>query len=241
MKRVFSFIYGIIAYLIFFSTFLYLIGFVENLFVPKSLDSSSRGNWMISLLIDLSLISFFALQHSGMARLGFKKWWVKIVPQHLERSTYVLLASLAFILLFWQWQPLGGIIWRVENQILINIFYGISAFGWLIVLASTFLINHFDLFGLRQVYLYSSGQEYIDLDFKVTGLYKYIRHPLMLGFLITFWSTPIMTIAHLVFAVSMTIYIIVAIRLEEKDLVEIYGVLYERYREQVSMLIPRII
>ncbi len=241
MKRLLTFIYGIIAYLIFFITFLYLIGFVENLIVPKSLDSNGNGNFIVALLIDLGLIGLFGLQHSGMARPRFKQWWDKIVPKHLERSTYVLLASLMLILLFWQWQPLGGIVWQISNPTLIYIIYGISAVGWLIVLASTFLINHFDLFGLRQVYLYFIGKEYINLEFQTIGLYNYIRHPLMLGFLIAFWATPTMTITHLFFAIGMSIYVIIAIYLEEKDLIDIYGTLYEEYKERVSMLIPRIL
>lgn len=240
MKRLLSFIYGVTAYLIFLLTFLYLIGFVENLLVPKSLDSSPLRNWSSALLINCSLIVIFAIQHSGMARPAFKKWWLTFIPQHLERSTYVLFASSMLILLFWQWQPLGGVIWQVNYTAFRYLLYGISALGWLIVLGSTFLINHFDLFGLRQVYLYLIGQEYKHLEFKTVGLYKYIRHPLMLGFLIAFWATPQMTITHLVFAVLMTIYIITAIRLEEKDLLEIYGTLYEEYREQVSMLIPQL-
>ncbi|MBD2293950.1 isoprenylcysteine carboxylmethyltransferase family protein [Anabaena sphaerica FACHB-251] len=238
MNKIIAFAYGLICYLIFFATFLYLIGFIGNFIVPKSLDSALQSNLTQALIIDLGLILLFGIQHSGMARPGFKQWWTKTIPTVIERSTYVLSASLMLLLLFWQWQPLGGIIWQIQNPIFTYIIYGFSALGWLLVLASTFLINHFDLFGLRQVYLYLQGQEYKHLEFKTVGIYKYVRHPLMLGFLIAFWSTPTMTITHFIFALGMTIYILIAIQLEERDLIEIYGSLYEEYRQQVSMLIP---
>ena len=238
MNRIIAFIYGLVVYLIFLVTFLYLIGFIENVIVPKSIDSASIGNFTEALLIDLGLIALFAIQHSGMARPGFKKWWLKTIPAPIERSTYVLMASLILILLFWQWHPLGGTVWQIENQAANYILYSISALGWIIVLASTFLINHFDLFGLRQVYLYLRGKEYQHLKFKTVGFYKYVRHPLMLGFLIAFWSTPTMTITHLVFAVAMTIYILGAIQLEERDLIDVHGSLYKEYRQGVSMIFP---
>ncbi len=238
MKRILSFIYGLIAYLTFLMTFLYLIGFEENLLVSKSLDSAATENLTIALLINLVLIGLFGLQHSGMARPGFKKWCLNTIPSHLERSTYVLMTCFILIILFWQWRPLGGTIWEVKNITLTYLLYSISALGWLIVFLSTLLINHFDLFGLRQVYLYFKSEKYQHLDFKIIGFYNYVRHPLMLGFLIAFWFTPKMTITHLIFALGMTTYIIIAIHLEEKDLIDIYGDLYKEYQQKVSMLIP---
>lgn len=238
MSRILAFIYGLICYLIFFVTFIYTISFVGNLIVPKTLDSDLDGSLIKGLLIDISLIILFAIQHSLMARPSFKKWWTKIIPHPIERSTYVLMASLILLLLFWQWHSLGGIIWNIQNPIASDIIYGIFALGWLIALLSTFMINHFDLFGLRQVYLYWRGQEYEDLGFRIPGLYKYIRHPIMSGFVIAFWATPIMTVSHLVFAIGTTIYMLVGIKLEEVDMISLYGKLYEEYQAQVSMLIP---
>ena len=238
IKRVLSGIYGLLSYSFFFLTFLYLIGFVENIFVPKSLDSLPQENLLIALIIDLGLIALFALQHSGMARPQFKKWLLKTVPPHLERSTYVFMTCIALVLLFYFWSPLGGTVWQINNPIIRDVLYAISGLGWTIVLITTFLINHFDLFGLRQVYLYCIGKEYTHLEFKTIGFYQYVRHPLMLGFMIAFWATPTMTVTHLFFALAMTIYILIAIQLEERDLIDIYGSLYEEYKQQVSMLLP---
>lgn len=238
MSRILAFIYGLICYLIFFVTFLYTIGFVGNLIVPKTLDSDLNGSLIQGLLIDSLLISLFGVQHSLMARPSFKKLWTKIIPEPIERSTYVLMASLALLLLFWQWNSLGGIIWNIQNPVASNIIYGIFTLGWLIVLLSTFMINHFDLFGLRQVYLYLLSQEYEYLGFRTLGFYKYVRHPIMLGFVIAFWATPRMTVSHLIFALGLTIYTFVGIKLEEADMTSIYGNLYQEYQSQVSMLIP---
>ncbi|MCH2048334.1 MAG: isoprenylcysteine carboxylmethyltransferase family protein [Trichodesmium sp. ALOHA_ZT_67] len=238
MSRTLVFIYGIVCYLISLMTFLYTIGFVGNLIVPKTLDLNLDGSLIKGLLIDILLIFLFGVQHSIMARQSFKKWWTKIIPEVIERSTYVLMASLVLLLLCWQWSSFGGIIWNIQNPIIFNIIYGIFAVGWLIVFLSTFMINHFDLFGLRQVYLYWRGQEYEDLEFRNPGFYKYIRHPIMLGFLIAFWATPLMTSSHLVFAIGITIYVLIGIKLEEVDMISIYGNLYQEYRQQVSMLIP---
>ncbi|NES92282.1 MULTISPECIES: methanethiol S-methyltransferase [Okeania] len=238
MSRILAFIYGVVCYLISMITILYSIGFVGNLIVPKTLDSDFDGSLINGILIDILLLGLFAIQHSLMARQSFKKWWTKIIPHPIERSTYVLMASLALLLLFWQWHSLGGIIWNIQSPIASNIIYGIFALGWLIVLISTFMINHFDLFGLRQVYLYLRSQEYEYLGFRTPGFYKYVRHPIMLGFVIVFWATPTMTFSHFIFALGTTIYTLVGIKLEEVDMISIYGDLYQEYRQQVSMLIP---
>ena len=238
MGRILAFVYGAVSYLIFFVTFLYAIGFVGNLVVPKSIDSGAAAPFGQALLIDALLLGLFAVQHSVMARPGFKRWWTRYVPQPVERSTYVLLASLALILLFWQWRPLTDAVWSVENTAGRYILWALFFVGWALVLLSTFLINHFDLFGLRQVYLYQRGREYTHLGFRTVFLYKVIRHPIMLGFIIAFWAAPRMTVGHLVFSVATTAYILIALQLEERDMTNIHGKAYEEYRQQVSMLVP---
>jgi len=237
MTRIAVFLYGVVSYGVFFGTFLYAAGFVGNLVVPKGLDSSPVGPFGTSLLIDLGLLSLFAVQHSVMARPAFKRAWTRIVPEPAERSTYVRASSLALILLFWQWRPLGGVVWDIQAPAGRALMYAGFAFGWLLVLVTTFLINHFDLFGLRQVWLYLRGRPYEPLPFKTPGLYRLVRHPLYVGWFFAFWATPTMTVTHLLFAVMTTAYILVAIQLEERDLVAAHPE-YESYRRRVPMLVP---
>ena len=209
-----------------------------NVFVPRSIDfGGPEAPFMTALLINAALLGLFAAQHSVMARPAFKNWWTKYVPRPVERSTYVLLASLALVLLFWQWRPMPGVVWSVRNAAGSYALLALAAVGWLTVLLSTYIINHFDLFGLRQVYLNLRGGEYTHLPFKVSAFYKFIRHPLLLGFIIAFWATPVMTVGHLVFAVATTAYMLIAIRLEERDL-ESFHSEYAEYKRQVPMLIP---
>ena len=239
MRRSIVFTYGVTCYLLFLGTFLYAIGFVGNFLVPKSMDSTPELTFGQALLVNVGLLGLFALQHSLMARPAFKRWWTNFVPPPVERSTYVLFSSLALLLLFWQWQPMGGTIWQVENQTGRLLLYSLFTFGWLLVLVSTFLINHFDLFGLRQVTLYLRGKEYTSLTFATPGPYKLVRHPLYVGWFFAFWATPTMTAAHLVFAVLTAAYILIAIQLEERDLLAAHGQAYAEYRRHVPMLVPR--
>lgn len=238
LKRIMFFVYGSLSYLIFFGTFLYAIGFIGNFGVPRTLDGERTNSLAVALAIDVGLLTLFAVQHSLMARKWFKDWWTRLVPQPLERSTYVLFSSLALILLFWQWQPLGGEVWSVEDPIGQFILRALFAFGFGLVLVSTFLINHFDLFGLRQVWLYLLGRPYTTLTFGTPGPYRLVRHPLYVGWLFAFWATPTMTLAHLLFSVATTAYILIAIQLEERDLVREHGDAYQAYRRSVPMLIP---
>src|SRR5262245_61623981 len=239
MSRLLVFAYGVISYAAFFLTYLYAVGFVGNLVVPKSLDSAPTAPFGTALAINLGLLGLFAVQHSVMARPAFKRLLLKVVPQAAERSTYVLASSLALILLFWQWSPLGGVIWDVQASTARAVLYGLFGFGFLLVLITTFLINHFDLFGLRQVWLYLIGKEYTSLNFVTPGPYRLIRHPLYVGWLFAFWATPTMTATHLLFALMTTGYILVAIQLEERDLIAAHPE-YANYRKRVPMLVPRL-
>ncbi|HET9697878.1 MAG TPA: hypothetical protein VFP40_13485 [Terriglobales bacterium] len=240
VKRISIFVYGVVAYALFFVTFLYAVGFVGNLVVPKSIDSPATTPFLTALGIDLLLLAIFACQHSIMARPGFKRAWTKIVPETAERSTYVLFASVALIGLFYFWQPLGGVVWDIQNPTARMIIYQVFGLGFAIVLVSTFLINHFDLFGLRQVWLQLMGKPYTHLVFRTPLFYRYVRHPLYLGFLLAFWFTPRMTGAHLLFAAMTTAYILIAIQLEERDLIMMHGARYSKYREAVPMLVPSV-
>jgi protein-S-isoprenylcysteine O-methyltransferase Ste14 len=237
-KRITFFAYGTLSYLIFFATFLYAIGFIGNFGVPRTLDGTPSGPLAVALAIDVALLTLFAVQHSMMARKWFKDWWTRLVPPPLERSTYVLFSSLALILLFWQWRPLGGVVWSIEDPVGRAVLRALFAFGFALVLLSTFLINHFDLFGLRQVWLNLLGRPYTTLRFGTPGPYRLVRHPLYVGWLFAFWSTPTMTLAHLLFSVATTGYILIAIQLEERDLVREHGDTYKAYRRSVPMLIP---
>jgi protein-S-isoprenylcysteine O-methyltransferase Ste14 len=237
-KRISILLYGVASYAIFFATFLYALCFVGNFVVPVTLDGTPTMPTGKALLIDVALLGIFALQHSLMARPFFKRWITRFIPESAERSTYVLLSSAALITLFVFWQPLGGIAWHIEDPTVRAVLYGLFGFGWLLVLVSTFLINHFDLFGLRQVWLQVAGRPYTHLRFGTPGPYKLVRHPLYLGWLFAFWATPTMTGTHLLFAFMTTAYILVAIQLEERDLVDALGEDYRRYRERVPMIVP---
>jgi methanethiol S-methyltransferase len=238
LKRMTVFVYGVLSYAVFFLTYLYAIGFIGNVFVPKSMDSAARAPFWQALLIDVALLGLFAVQHSVMARPAFKRVLTKMIPAAAERSTYVLFSSVALIALFAYWQPLGGVVWNIQSQAGRNFMNLAMGFGFALVLVVTFLINHFDLFGLRQVWLYLTGKKYTHLAFRTPLFYKYVRHPLYVGWMIAFWATPTMTGAHLLFAVMCTAYMLTAIKWEERDLIVAHGDQYAKYREQVPMLIP---
>ena len=236
--RFLAFIYGFASYAIFFATFLYAIAFVANLAVPKTIDAGPVVPMPEALVIDLLLMSVFAVQHSVMARKQFKRWWTQFVPKPVERSTYVLFASLALVLLFWQWRPIPAVVWQISDPRIAMAMLGLSLLGWLIVLTSTFLINHFELFGLHQVTSNLTGHPIPEPRFRTPLYYKFVRHPIYLGFIIAFWAAATMTIGHLLFAAVTTAYILVGILLEERDLIDLFGDDYRRYKERVSMLLP---
>lgn len=238
MNRLLSFLYGVFCYLAFLVTFLYLIGFVGDLPVPKSVDSGVPAPAVLAIPINLALVALFGIQHSVMARPGFKQWWTHFVPPAIERSSYVLLANVALIILFTLWVPMPQQVWLVQSSLAATVIWVLFALGWVLVLSSTFLINHFDLFGLRQVYMNLKNKEYAPIGFRTPFFYRIVRHPLMLGFIVSFWAAPMMTVGRLLFAASMTTYILIALQLEEHDLAAYFGEAYQKYRQRVSMLVP---
>ncbi len=231
-------VYGLVCYTVFLGSFLYAIGFVSNFIVPKSIDCCPGAALPVSLIVDLVLLSLFAVQHSVMARPGFKAIWTRIVPRSVERSTYVLISSLLLALIFWKWQAIPATVWQVASPSLTAFLWVLFAVGWLILLLSTFMINHFDLFGLRQVYLRMRGLDYTPLHFTQRAFYKFVRHPIMLGFVIAFWSAPRMSVGHLVFSIATTGYILIGTTLEERDLMKFHAAEYGAYRARVPMLFP---
>ena len=238
MNRILTAGYGAMCYLVFLVAFLYAIGFVGNIVVPRSIDNGIAGSTAEALIVDVLLLGLFAVQHSVMARPVFKRWWTRLVPKTIERSTYVLLSSLMLLVLFWQWRTIPAVIWDVAWPAGRIVLWAVFWVGWALVLAATFMINHFDLFGLRQVYLAWRGEPYADLQFRTSLLYRLVRHPIMLGFIVAFWATPTMTVGHLLFALATTGYILIALQFEEHDLTAALGDQYREYRGRVPMLIP---
>lgn len=240
MKRIAFFAYGLLCYAVCFGTLLYAVGFIGGFLTPITLDGPPRVPLWHALRIDLALLGVFAAQHSVMARPAFKRWWTRLVPDPVERSTYVLASSLALIALFALWQPVGGVVWHVEDAAGRAVLYALFALGWAVALASTFLIDHFDLFGLRQVWVHLQGRPYIGLRFVTPGAYRIVRHPLYTGWLLAFWATPTMGGAHLLFALATTAYILIAVRFEERDLLTLHGRDYAAYQRRVPMLLPHL-
>lgn len=238
MRKSLVLAYGIVSYAIFFATFCYAAGFLGNLLVPKSIDSPRSVPVYYAIAVNLGLLTLFAIQHSVMARPAFKRWWTQYVPEPIERSTYVLLSSVCLALTFWLWQPIGGLVWNITNPVARGVLYAIFAAGWLIILYTSFLIDHFDLFGLRQTWLYFRGRAYTPPSFKTPGAYRYIRHPLYVGWFLAFWATPVLTVAHVFFALVTTAYILIAIQFEEHDLANAFPE-YDTYRKNVPMFVPR--
>jgi protein-S-isoprenylcysteine O-methyltransferase Ste14 len=238
MTRVAAILYGGVAYAVFLASSLYTVGFVGNLLAPKSIDSGRGGPLGEALVIDACLLGLFAVQHSVMARQGFKRWWRRFAPPSLERSTYVLAASLVLLLLYWQWRPIPAVVWTIENEIAAAAIMGVFWLAWGMLIVSTFLISHLELFGLAQVFAHVRGGELPPPVFKTPLFYKLVRHPIFLSFLLAFWSTTTMTVGRLLFAVATTVYVLIAIQLEERDLIRIFGDRYRRYRSDVAMLVP---
>ena len=239
MKKVLFLAYGVVAYFAFFGTILYMIGFVGSFAVPKGINDGEPGSAVVAVLLNLALVLAFAVQHTIMARPAFKRWWTRhCVPKPVERSTFVLVSSLILVATFWLWRPIPGTVWQVESAAGQAVLYGLFALGWGLVFYSSFLINHFDLFGLRQVFLYFKSKSYAPVPVKVVSLYKLVRNPLMLGFLIAMWAIPTMTLSHLLFAGAMTVYIFIGIQFEERTLAKELGAEYQAYRAQTPMLLP---
>jgi protein-S-isoprenylcysteine O-methyltransferase Ste14 len=238
MTRLFYLLYGLVAYLLFLAAFLYVIGFVANWGVPKGIDDGVVGPPATAIIINVALLLLFAVQHNVMARPQFKDWWTRFIPRPIERSTFVALASLILLLLYWQWRPMPAVVWHVENSLGRGILWGLYFAGWATVLYSSFLIDHFELFGLKQTWSYFCGREQMSADFSERSLYRWVRHPLMLGFIVAFWSAPTMSVGRLLFAVVTTLWIIIAIQIEERDLIALLGEPYRRYRQRTSMLLP---
>jgi len=238
MSRPLYFLYGLAAHLAFLFTFVYMAGFVGNLWVPKSIDAPGAGFSLVALIVDIGLVALFAIPHSVMARPAFKRWWTRFVPEPIERSTYVWITCVTLAVLMWQWRPLGPVLWSLESDVVRTAAYALYSIGWLMVPAVSLLINHFDLFGTRQVWLHFRGKPYEHLPLRAPGAYRYVRHPLYVAWMIAFWVTPTMSLGHLTFAIVNTAYMLVAIRFEERDLIELHGEAYAKYRRRVPMLVP---
>ncbi|MCA9280133.1 MAG: hypothetical protein R3B58_01700 [Phycisphaerales bacterium] len=238
LSRISILIFGLVSYFVFFGTILYTIGFVSDAVVPKTINSGTAGPWLPSLLINSAMLLLFVVQHTIMARPWFKRWFIRYVPCAMERSTFVLFASVILLAMCWLWQPVPSVVWSVSNPILANMLFGLSMFGWVLVFASTFMLSHFDLFGVRQVVTNAMGNDYRPIPFRLVWMYKVVRHPLMLGFIIAIWPTPTMTVGHLFFAVMVTGYIFFGVMMEERDLVAAFGDSYRQYRKEVRGLLP---
>ncbi len=239
MGKPLAVIYGVLGHLGFLAVFFYLIGFLGNSgLVPKSIDSGTAGPLGTALLVNILLLAVFGIQHTVMARPGFKRWWTRLVPEPVERSTYVWISNLLVVLLFWQWRPMTEIVWDVQNPVMANVLWALFFLGFGLVVLSSLIIDHFDLLGTRQVFLFARGKPYTSPEFKVAAFYKYVRHPLLLGWMIAFWSTPRMSTGHLVFAIGTTAYMLIGIQFEERDLATVYGDAYRDYRSKVSTIIP---